>query len=129
MKTKLTNNFNLDEFDCHDGTLVPDEYIKNVTELAENLEVLRAELKVPITIISGYRTPTYNEKVDGEPQSLHLVAKASDITTRDFTPDRVHDIIEQLILKGKMKQGGLGRYNGFTHYDVRGKKARWDRRK
>jgi len=28
-----------------------------------------------------------------------------------------------------MKQGGLGLYDSFVHYDVRGVKARWDFRK
>jgi len=25
-----------------------------------------------------------------------------------------------------MKEGGLGLYNTFVHYDIRGTKARWD---
>ena len=25
-----------------------------------------------------------------------------------------------------MKEGGVGLYNGFVHYDIRGTKARWD---
>lgn len=129
MNTKLTASFSLQEFDCKDGTEVPTHLVKNVRELAENLQVLRDHLKVPIHINSGYRTPEYNEKVGGEDQSLHLTAHAGDITARDFTPDEVADTIEQLIKEGKMKQGGLGRYNGFTHYDVRGKRARWDNRR
>ena len=129
MIIRLTKNFTLDEFKCKDGTEVPVVFLKNVQLLAENLQVLRDHLNVPIDLSSGYRTPEYNKKVDGEDQSLHLVAKASDITTRDFTPDEIADTIEKLIQEGKMKQGGLGRYNGFTHYDVRGTKARWDKRK
>ena len=27
-----------------------------------------------------------------------------------------------------IEEGGLGRYNTFTHYDRRGNKARWDNR-
>ena len=33
--------------------------------------------------------------------------------------------IEKLIKEGKMKQGGIGIYKGFIHYDIRGTKARW----
>jgi hypothetical protein len=45
-----------------------------------------------------------------------------------MTPDEVADTIELLIAEGKMEQGGLGRYDTFTHFDVRGSKARWDER-
>jgi hypothetical protein len=26
-----------------------------------------------------------------------------------------------------MKEGGLGLYNSWVHYDIRGKKIRWDK--
>jgi hypothetical protein len=39
--SKLTENFSLSEFRCKDGTDVPDEYMDNVRELAENLQALR----------------------------------------------------------------------------------------
>jgi len=42
-----------------------------------------------------------------------------------MTPQEVADLIEELISQGKMKEGGLGRYNTFTHYDIRGYNARW----
>jgi uncharacterized protein YcbK (DUF882 family) len=54
-----------------------------------------------------------------------MVAKAADIKVKDLTPDQVRDTILQLIDSGKMMQGGVGRYLTFTHYDVRGRKARW----
>ena len=52
---KLTQNFSLHEFRCKDGSDVPDEYMDNVRELAENLQVLRDKMVKPITVISGYR--------------------------------------------------------------------------
>ena len=33
---RLTENFNLDEFHCKDGTPVPNELIPNVLELCKN---------------------------------------------------------------------------------------------
>ena len=36
------------------------------------------------------------------------------------------DLIESLINEGELLQGGLGKYNNFTHYDIRKNKARWD---
>lgn len=123
--TQLTRNFALEEFTCKDGTPVPDEYLANVQELANNLQVLRDYLGAPLHVNSGYRTPTYNKKVGGKKASKHLVAQAGDLTTKNKTPKQLAAIIERLIATGLMKQGGLGIYPGFVHYDIRGKKARW----
>lgn len=122
---KLTKNFNREEFDCRDGTKVPAELMPNVQELANNLQVLRDDIGEPIHVNSGYRTPAYNKKIGGAPKSQHTKAKAGDITAKSFTPKQLAARIEKLIAAGKMKQGGIGIYPGFTHYDVRGTKARW----
>jgi uncharacterized protein YcbK (DUF882 family) len=121
----LTKNFSLTEFTCHDGTEVPDELKPNVKELAENLQVLRDELKEPIRITSGYRTPAWNKKIGGEKNSYHMKAMAADIVVSSKTPKQLAAIIERLIKEGRMKQGGLGVYPSWIHYDVRGVKARW----
>ncbi len=126
---QLTEHFTLDEFDCKDGTPVPENLLANVQRLAVNLEILRTHLAAPITLISGYRTKAHNAAERGKPKSLHLVALAADIRVAGYTPDHVATTIEQLIKSGKMTQGGLGRYHTFTHYDCRGKRARWDTRK
>lgn len=122
---RLTENFNLIEFACKDGTQVPDNLICNVQTLAENLQVLRDHLGEPVRLNSGYRTPTYNKRIGGAKNSQHVLAKAADITVKSKTPRQLATIIEKLIAAGKMKQGGIGIYPGFTHYDVRGVKARW----
>lgn len=122
---KLTENFNIEEFYCKDGSHIPPEYMGNVVELAVNLQVLRDKIQCPIHINSGYRSPEYNKKIGGVKSSQHMVAKAADITTRDYSPSELATIIETLIASGKMKEGGVGRYKGFTHYDVRGNKSRW----
>lgn len=123
---KLTKNFNLQEFDCKDGTKVPKELIPNVQELANNLQVLRDEINVPVRITgSGYRTPSHNTKVKGAKNSQHLYAKAADINADHYTPKELANEIEKLIDAGKIKQGGIGVYKGFVHYDIRGTKARW----
>ena len=41
-----------------------------------------------------------------------------------ITPSVVQDAIEQLQKDEKIKQGGLGRYSVFTHYDI-GKYRNW----
>jgi uncharacterized protein YcbK (DUF882 family) len=123
--TKLTNNFSLREFRCKDGTDVPDEYMDNVQELAENLQVLREHLGKSIRVISGYRSPKYNRKIDGARRSQHLTASGADIKIKGLLPVEIKVIILDLIREGKMKEGGLGAYKGFLHYDIRGKKVRW----
>lgn len=122
---QLTKNFQLSEFACHDGTPVPDELLDNVKLLAQNLQVLRDDIGESITILSGYRSKEWNKKVGGKKNSMHMKAMAGDLTTKSFTPKQLHAKIEKLISTGKMKQGGLGLYPGFVHYDVRGEKARW----
>ena len=123
---QLTKNFSLSEFDCKDGTKVPAQFIPNVQKLANNLQVLRDYLKVPVRITgSGYRTPSHNKKVGGAKNSQHLPAKAADINADGFTPVQLAKVIEKLIAEGKMNEGGIGIYKGFVHYDIRGTKARW----
>lgn len=122
---KLTKNFDLEEFHCRDGTKVPAELMPNVRELADNLQALRDEIGEPVHINSAYRHAAYNKKIGGVPSSQHIKAKASDITAKSYTPKQLAAVIERLIKAGRMRQGGIGIYPGFTHYDVRGTKARW----
>jgi len=122
---QLATNFSLSEFVCKDGTPVPADFMDNVRVLAKNLQVLRDHIGEPIHVNSGYRSPDYNKKVGGKKNSYHLKAMAADITCKSKTPKQLAAIIEKLIAEKKMKQGGLGIYPGFVHYDVRGYKARW----
>lgn len=123
---ELTKNFTTREFDCKDGTKVPEKYILNAKEVAENLQALRDYLNVPVSITgSGYRTPSHNKKVKGAKASQHLTCSAADINAQGYQPNQLGEVIELLILKGKMKQGGVGVYKNFVHYDIRGTKARW----
>jgi len=57
--------------------------------------------------------------------SEHLYGKAADLNVLGVSTQKVKDTIEKLISAGKMKQGGVGLYNTFVHYDIRGKKSRW----
>lgn len=122
---QLTKDFNLSEF-TRNGNDLPIELLDNMKELTRNLQVLRDYLNEPILVNSGYRSPAYNKKIGGAKNSMHTQGKASDIRVKSKTPVQLHAIIEQLISDGKMKQGGLGLYSTFVHYDVRGTKARWN---
>ena len=125
----LTPNFNLDEFKSKDGSSFPADIVKSLTTLAEQLQVLRTELGRSITITSGYRSPAHNLKVGGAKDSFHVRGMAADIQVSGLTPKQVYDAIEKLIKEGKMKEGGLGLYKSWVHYDFRGKRIRWDKSK
>ena len=122
---QLTKDFHIREFKCKDGTKVPVELEANVRLLAEQLQALRDHIGIPIHINSAYRTENYNEKIGGSPKSQHKLAKAADIVTSKYTPKQLASIIKKLIKDGKMKQGGVGIYPSFVHYDVRLTEARW----
>ena len=126
---QLTKNFSIEEFDCKDGTHVPSSLFGNLNTLAFNLQILREHINRPIHILSGYRTEAYNHKVGGATHSQHLLARAVDIQVNGLSPYSLYQIIEELIHDEFLKQGGLGLYNTFVHYDIRGFKARWDLRK
>ncbi len=123
---KLTKDFYLREFESHDGAATPEWAKDNLKRLSENLQVLRDYVNQPIHISSGYRSTTHNQRIGGVKNSYHTKGKAADITIKDYNPKEVANIIIKLICKGHMRQGGIGLYNGFVHYDIRGYKARWD---
>jgi len=123
---KLTKNFNKIEFDSKDGAEMPDKVLENIKKLAKQLQVLRDEIGQSIHINSGYRSPQHNKKVGGVDNSFHLIGKAADITSKNYTPKKLYKVIQKLINEGKIDEGGIGLYNGFVHYDIRGYKARWD---
>lgn len=123
---KLTNNFNLSEFACKSGEETPEEIIPVLKELAEQLQALREETGLPIRINSGYRSPAHNAKIGGVKNSQHTKGTAADIVVVGQSPRETRRIIQTLIKSGRMKEGGIGAYNSFTHYDIRGYKARWN---
>jgi len=119
---KLSTNFNLSEFQCKDGSVMPSAVRINIKRLvASILQPLRDAVGKPITIMSGYRSPAYNRKIGGARHSQHMLGTAADIKIKGMTPKQVADKIELLFAPG-----GLGRYPSFTHVDIRqGRKARW----
>jgi uncharacterized protein YcbK (DUF882 family) len=114
---KLTTNFSLSEFNKRNYN-VPTDVLRNLIELAKNLQVLRDEVKKPIKITSGYRPAELNAKVGGVTKSRHITGEAADFKIEGYTPKQVAAIIEKLIAAGKMKQGGLGTYSTWVHYDT-----------
>lgn len=122
---RLTKNFSKHEFDSKDGAEMPQEVLYNVQKLANQLQVIRDLVAKPIKINSGYRSASHNKRIGGSKNSQHLIGKAADIVIEGMKPIEVYNLIENLISKGEILQGGLSAYPSFTHYDIRGKRARW----
>ena len=104
---------------------MPSDVLANIEDLAEELQVIRQVVESPITINSGYRCYSHNKAVKGVKSSQHLLGKAVDIVIKGHKPNDTYSLLELLIKDGVILEGGLGKYNTFTHYDIRGKKARW----
>lgn len=121
---KLSAHFSLHEFDCHDGTPVPDHAVEELRRLCRHyLEPLRSAFG-PVTVVSGYRTASYNRSVGGAPRSFHVYESArygaaADVTAARGSPARWHALLERL------DPGGLGRYPDHVHVDNRRRPARW----
>jgi uncharacterized protein YcbK (DUF882 family) len=120
-----SKNFTWNEFASKDGAEMPAAVKENIKKLAQNLEVIRSYFNLPITINSGWRSEAENERVDGKIRSKHLIGQAADIVIKGKKASEVQTAIELLIKQGKIRQGGVGKYPNFTHYDIRGTKARW----
>ena len=120
----LTPHFRVREFACRDGA----DLVKIDTDLVELLERIRTAACGAVTVNSGYRTASYNQKVGGARASQHLLGKAADIQVADTTVEAVAAYAESLM----PDWGGVGRYpvksgraKGWVHVDTRAKKSRW----
>ena len=121
----MTRNFTIEEFQCRCGCEMPSDVLANIEDLAEELQVVRQVVESPIAINSGYRCYSHNKAVGGAKSSQHLLGKAVDIVIKGHKPSDTYSLLELLIKDGVILEGGLGKYSTFTHYDIRGKKARW----
>lgn len=111
----LSENFSRHEFACHCGC-GGDTIDWETLELVERI---RAFYGAPITINSGWRCAAHNAAVGGAPASQHLVGRAADIVVEGVSPEEVYEMLDPI------HEGGLGRYDTFTHVDTRGYRARW----
>jgi uncharacterized protein YcbK (DUF882 family) len=123
---KLTKNFSLEEFECKCGCKMPEFVKKNVTELAENLQVLR-NLVGRLDLTNAYRCKRHNADVGGSTNSQHLVGKAADVKSKTIKPKEMAQIVDDLMKNESFELGGVGIYNTFTHVDIRGARARWSK--
>ena len=122
---KITEDFNLEEFECNCGCDMPEFVKKNIIELAENLQILR-NVVGRLDLTNAYRCKEHNYKVGGSKYSQHLKGKAADIKSETFDPSEIGFITNNLMKIDLFDLGGIGLYKTFTHVDIRGTIARWN---
>jgi len=113
----LSKNFKVKEFactDCSDPVFISQS-------LVEILQKVRDHFDKPVVITSGYRTANYNYQIKGAKCSQHVYGLAADIKVTGVEPRVVANYVEKLL----GETGGIGRYETFTHVDVRKVKSRW----
>lgn len=135
MSKQLTKHFNSSEFDCRDGTKVPERYHRQLTVLCENfLEPMRKKFG-PCSVHSGYRTRAYNDRIGGARFSFHVYTDrrprdgvAADVSFARGTPKQWRRKARRLRRFRRRGQGGIGYYpqGGFIHIDSRDYAADWD---
>lgn len=118
----LSKNFSTSEFRCKCRSCEP---ILPPKELVDALQELRDHFGKSVRVHSGHRCPDYNRRVGGAARSKHMKGIAADITVKGNSPNKVQKYLLDRY-KGKY---GIGRYNTFTHIDVRTGPARWDNRR
>ena len=111
----LSEHFKAKEFQCKDKS----EYLLIATELIEVLEKIRNHFNAPVIINSGYRTPSWNFKVNGASTSYHCKGMAADIVVKGHSSKEVARFADSI-----MEEGGVISYTNFTHIDVREEKYR-----
>lgn len=136
---KLTKNFKLSEFIksrffdeetqkrvIQDVFKNEDVLLPNIQKLANQLQVLRDYFGLPIIINIAYRPKWYELEKGRSGNSKHVLGLAADFNVKGKSTKEVREAIEELIKKGDMLQGGIGKYNTFVHYDCfNGGKRRW----
>ncbi len=116
---QISKHFNREEFTCNCGC----KFESVDKQLLDILEELRYEFKQPITINSACRCESYNAIIGGSKNSQHVKGMACDIVIKGVEPYTVYAYLNFTY----PNQLGLGKYDTFTHIDVRSSKARWNK--
>ena len=115
--------FHPDEFDSPDEVGSGEKYMDET--LIRAMDYVRSKYGAPLRINSGYRTEEHNRKVGGVPNSTHRGGMACDV---HIDSQEMGDKLEELFTDFLGEDVGIGKYNSFRHFDVRGHRARWDNR-
>lgn len=134
-RKRLSRHFTIEEFDCRDGTRVPESAIPALKELCEYmLEPLRAKYG-SCTVLSGYRHRAYNQSIGGARFSQHIYddspgSVAADVrfrrgSVRAWTRSATWRFAARQVWR-RRRRGGVGTYpaSGFMHVDS-GPRRNW----
>ena len=88
--------------------------IKINTEAMDKLQSLRNRLGKPLIVRSGYRSPSHNRAVGGDPASKHMLGTAFDIAMSNHDPVAFAEAARAVGVLG------FGTYprSGFMHIDL-----------
>jgi hypothetical protein len=154
VRTKLSPHFELRQFLCKQAAGYPKYVVLSealILKLEGVVEALdRAGRDVDsLEIMSGYRTPYYNERIGNVRDSQHTMGTAADVFVDRHVDGRMDDLDRDGRVSrddarwlfglvdamdrapGSRWRGGLGDYDStaahgpFLHVDVRGRLARW----
>jgi uncharacterized protein YcbK (DUF882 family) len=105
---------------------LPPRYMwKNIAPTLRVLDKMSSSMRRPISsLLSIYRSPSYNRAVRGKSRSYHMQNIACDVQFKGVSPRTVAAVARKLRSQG-VYNGGVGRYSSFTHVDTRGFKADW----
>ena len=113
----LSKHFSREEFACKCGC----GFATVDIDLLNTLEVVRNHFQSPVTINSACRCDEHNENIGGSYGSKHKKGIAADIVVKGIEPSKVYSFLDGFA----PNRFGLGKYDGFTHIDVRDMKSRW----
>ena len=151
----VSPNFRLGQFVCKQGNGYP-KYVVLRPQLLHKLETVLEALNAVngnvtgLTIMSGYRTPNYNQAIGNGKYSRHVWGGAADVYVDDNSDGVMDDLngdgkvtradsewlarfVDSLERQGRFGDliGGIGTYGStashgpFVHVDARGYQARW----
>lgn len=154
IRTRLSPHFELRQFQCKQPggfpkyVVLSEALILKLERIIDALDAAGHDVDT-LTIMSGYRTPFYNEGIGNVRDSQHTAGTAADIFVDDKIDGRMDDLDRDGVITrddaiwlfklvdrmdrmpAALFPGGLGDYGStaahgpFVHVDVRGRLARW----
>jgi len=113
----LSRYFSRKEFACKCGC----GFATVDIDLLDVLKMVRSKFEVGVTINSACRCNEHNKKIGGSAGSKHKQGIAADIVVKGIDQSHVYAYLDSAF----PDKYGIGKYNNFTHIDVRQAKARW----
>jgi len=105
------------------NTIPPKELWSEMESTLKVADELRHRLGARVTVLSGYRSMSYNRAVGGASRSQHTRNRALDLKF-SCSSDEAFQVATEMREEGFF-HGGIGWYPSFVHVDTRGHDATW----